>query len=215
MDRLRSKVSLTTTQGCDCNARFNTMNTPEQTPAQLVQSHIDEIIRLAPVEPVPAYIMGALEYTLETIIGRSPEARQWIENRISYAQKQPTPTRTDTELQASSLSQLRPIADAMKTYPYHTPEGIIQLVEQREYDELAELALKLANLRAEDMATIKDQNAMIRTLGNALALITEEYEDRRFQFGDEYLWQKHEGVNPLPTAFAALDAYELLKQEQP
>jgi hypothetical protein len=103
----------------------------------------------------------------------------------------------------------------MKTYPYHTPEGIIELVEQREYDELAELALKLANLRAEDKATIEDQNAMIRTLGNALALITEEYEDRRFQFGDEYLWQKHEGNNPLPTAFAALDAYELLKGKQP
>ena len=103
----------------------------------------------------------------------------------------------------------------MKTYPYHTPEGIIELVEQREYDELAELALKLANLRAEDMATIKDQNVMLRTLGNALALITEEYEDRRFQFGDEYLWQKHEGNNPLPTAFAALDAYELSKGEQP
>ena len=63
------------------------------TPQQLVQSHVDEISRLAPVEPVPAYIMGALEYSLETIISRSPEAREWIENRISYAQKQPTPTR--------------------------------------------------------------------------------------------------------------------------
>lgn len=92
-------------------------------------------------------------------------------------------------------------------------DQLIQLVEQREYDELAELALKLANLRAEDMATIKDQNVMLRTLGNALALITEEYEDRRFQFGDEYLWQKHEGENPLLTALAALDAYELLKKQ--
>jgi hypothetical protein len=64
-------------------------------------------------------------------------------------------------------------------------------------------------------ATIKDQTAMIRTLANALALITEEYEDRRSQFGDEYLWQKHEGNNPLPTAFAALEAYELSKGEQP
>ena len=98
----------------------------------------------------------------------------------------------------------------MKTYPYHTPEGIIELVEQQEYDEILKRSLQLANLRAEDMATI-------RTLANALALITEEYEDRRFQFGDEYLWQKHEGNNPLPTAFAALDAYELLKAkgEQP
>jgi hypothetical protein len=103
----------------------------------------------------------------------------------------------------------------MKTYPYHTPEGIIELVEQQEYDELAELALKLANLRAENMATIKDQNVMIITLANALALITEEYEDRRSQFGDEYLWQKHESGNPLPTAFAALDAYKLLKGKRP
>ena len=66
------------------------MNTPEE----LVELHVAEIIRLAPVEPVPAYIMGALEYSLEAIINRSPEARQWIENRISYAQKQPTPTLT-------------------------------------------------------------------------------------------------------------------------
>jgi hypothetical protein len=64
-------------------------------------------------------------------------------------------------------------------------------------------------------ATIKDPTVMIERLANALALITEEYEDRRFQFGDEYLWQKHEGENPLPTAFAALDAYELSKRDQP
>ena len=95
----------------------------------------------------------------------------------------------------------------MKTYPYMDGDRLIELVEQRDYDELAELALKLANLRAEDIG-------MIRTLANALALITEEYEDRRFQFGDQYLWQKHEGKNPLPTAFAALDAYELSKGEQ-
>jgi hypothetical protein len=103
----------------------------------------------------------------------------------------------------------------MKTYPYMDGEQLIQLVEQREYDELAELALQLANLRAEDMATIKAQSVMIEKLANALTLITEEYEDRRFQFGDEYLWQKHEGVNPLPTAFAALEAYELSKGDQP
>ena len=96
----------------------------------------------------------------------------------------------------------------MRTYPYMDGDRLSELVEQREYDKLAELALKLANLRAEDIG-------MIRTLANALALITEEYEDRRSQFGDEYLWQKHEGVNPLPTAFAALDAYELSKGEQP
>jgi hypothetical protein len=94
-------------------------------------------------------------------------------------------------------------------------DQLIQLVEQQEYDELAELALKLANLRAEDMATIKDQTVLIEKLANALTLITEEYEDRRFHFGDDRLWQKDEGVNPLPTAFAALNAYESLKGEQP
>jgi hypothetical protein len=82
----------------------------------------------------------------------------------------------------------------MKTYPYMNGDQLIQLVEQRDYDELAEIALKLAN---------------------ALALITEEYEDRKFQFGDDPLWQKHEGENPLPTAFAALEAYEFSKGEQP
>jgi hypothetical protein len=55
----------------------------------------------------------------------------------------------------------------MKTYPYMDGDQLIQLVERREYDELAELALKLANLRAEDMATIKEQTLMIEKLANA------------------------------------------------
>lgn len=42
----------------------------------------------------------------------------------------------------------------MKTYPYNTPDGIIELVEKREYEELLKLVHDLANLRAEDMATI-------------------------------------------------------------
>jgi chromatin segregation and condensation protein Rec8/ScpA/Scc1 (kleisin family) len=154
----------------------------------------------------------------------------------------------------------------MKTYPYQTPEGIIELVEKRELDQLLERLDKaeelireirddevnaqdeadkflrdhkpseLAKMRldnaellerlrerteshlaasARDVQTIQQQAVMIRTLANALTLITEEYEDRRFQFGDEYLWQKHEGSNPLPTAFAALDAYKLLTGKRP
>lgn len=50
----------------------------------------------------------------------------------------------------------------MKTYPYMEGDQLIQLVDVREYDELAELALKLANLRAEDMATIKEMREAIR-----------------------------------------------------
>jgi hypothetical protein len=30
-----------------------------------------------------------------------------------------------------------------------------------------------------------------------LALLWAEYEDRRFQFGDEYLWEKHEDVDAI------------------
>ena len=98
--------------------------------------------------------------------------------------------------------------ETMKTYPYMDGDQLIQLVEKREYNEILKLFLQLANLRAED-------DVMIGILANALALITEEYEDRRSQFGDEYLWQKHESGNPLPTAFAALDAYKLLKGKRP
>jgi hypothetical protein len=65
------------------------MNTPEQ----LVQKHVAEIKRLAVVEPVSNYIQGALQASLEIIISQNSHAREWIENAISYAQKQPTPKR--------------------------------------------------------------------------------------------------------------------------
>lgn len=48
----------------------------------------------------------------------------------------------------------------MKIYPYQTPEGIIELVEKREYDKLSLLAHELATLRAEDMA--RDSVKMIK-----------------------------------------------------
>ena len=58
----------------------------------------------------------------------------------------------------------------MKTYPYQTPDGIIELVEKQELDRMTFLAHDLASqvadfgalvdelamLRAEDMATIKE-----------------------------------------------------------
>jgi hypothetical protein len=64
---------------------------------------------------------------------------------------------------------------------------------------------------ARDVQVIQQQSILLEKLERALALIAEEYEDRRFQFGDEYLWQKHEGENPLPIAHSALEAYELQK----
>jgi len=63
------------------------------TPQQLVQQHVAEIKRLATTEPAPAYVQGALEYTLEAVIKQFPEAKQWLESRIEYSQSQPTPTR--------------------------------------------------------------------------------------------------------------------------
>lgn len=42
----------------------------------------------------------------------------------------------------------------MKIYPYQTQEGIIELVEKREYDGLSLLAHELATLRAEDIAKL-------------------------------------------------------------
>ena len=63
------------------------------TPQQLVQQHVAEIKRLAPVEPVPAYIMGALEYTLEAVIKSCPQARELIEQHIKCAKDYPAPTR--------------------------------------------------------------------------------------------------------------------------
>lgn len=59
----------------------------------------------------------------------------------------------------------------MKTYPYHMPEGIIELVEQREYDEILKISLQLANLRAEDMATIKELRESIKTAHDDLLKI--------------------------------------------
>lgn len=47
----------------------------------------------------------------------------------------------------------------MKTYPYQTPDGIIELVEKREYDELLKL-------RAEDIATINDLRIKIEIIND-------------------------------------------------
>ena len=44
----------------------------------------------------------------------------------------------------------------MKIYPYQDGDRLIELVEKREYDTITLLAHDLANLRAEDMATIND-----------------------------------------------------------
>jgi hypothetical protein len=105
----------------------------------------------------------------------------------------------------------------MKTYPYQDGDRLIQLVEKRELDQLVE---RLAEAReshlhasARDVQTIQRQSILLERLAGALASITEEYEDRKFQFGDDYLWVKHENVDALPNAFSALAAYESTNPE--
>lgn len=64
----------------------------------------------------------------------------------------------------------------MKTYPYHTPDGIIQLVEKRELDQLI---IRLADAReshlhasARDVQTIQRQAIMLEKFAKALGRCT-------------------------------------------
>ena len=89
----------------------------------------------------------------------------------------------------------------MKTYPYQTPEGIIQLVEKRELDQLLE---RLAEAReshlhasARDVQTIQRQSVMLERLAGALRDIAWIKETGQ----RDYSWTGD-------TAFAALSAYE-------
>jgi hypothetical protein len=61
----------------------------------------------------------------------------------------------------------------MKTYPYQTPEGIIELVEKREYDGMELLAHELATLRAEDMATINDLRKELQDAVNRMKAVSQ------------------------------------------
>lgn len=93
----------------------------------------------------------------------------------------------------------------MKTYPYHTPDGIIQLVEKRELDQLVE---RLADAReshlaasSRDVQTIQRQAILLERLARALkeiAWIKDGQRDYSLT-GD--------------IAFAALTAYESAKLE--
>lgn len=47
----------------------------------------------------------------------------------------------------------------------------------------------------------EDENSKLAsTVVDALRDLIAEYEDRQAQFGDDYLWQKHEDAETLPTA---------------
>lgn len=63
------------------------------TAQQLVDQNIEEVKRLAPIDPSPSYILGCLMVQLEFIIELYPQAREYVEQRIAYSETQPTPTR--------------------------------------------------------------------------------------------------------------------------
>lgn len=97
----------------------------------------------------------------------------------------------------------------MKTYPYHTPEGIIQLVEKRELDQLIE---RLAEAReshiaasARDVQTIQRQSVMMERLAGALRIIDEYPCD----FTSPELFYR----NARDQSRSALSAYESAKGE--
>jgi len=46
------------------------------------------------------------------------------------------------------------------------------------------------------------------TVADALRDLIEEYEDRKVQFGGNYLWQKYEDADTLPTARTALKLWD-------
>lgn len=69
---------------------------------------------------------------------------------------------------------------------------------------------------ARDVQTIQRQSVLLDRLATAFKSFMEEYEDRKCQFGSDYLWQKHEDVDAINRAKEALAAYESAKEgEQP
>lgn len=78
----------------------------------------------------------------------------------------------------------------MKTYPYHTPNGIIELVEKREYDKLQAASVELTRWQA-----------LARQLAQALATCQGFIEDAHI-IEAQWDWE------PIKEAKTALSAYE-------
>lgn len=81
----------------------------------------------------------------------------------------------------------------MKTYPYHTPNGIIELVEKREYDKLQAASVELTRWQA-----------LARQLAQALATCQGFIEDAHI-IEAQWDWE------PIKEAKTALAAYESAK----
>lgn len=89
----------------------------------------------------------------------------------------------------------------METYPYPSSDGIIYLVRKTEFDRLK---WELEEQRAE----LAKWQTLAGQLAEVFKVFIEQYEDRKCQFGSDYLWQKHEDVDAINRANQALAAYE-------
>ena len=97
----------------------------------------------------------------------------------------------------------------MKTYPYQTPEGIIQLVEKRELDQLLE---RLAEAReshlhasARDVQTIQRQAILLERLAGALRAVNSLGSDEFI--GSDKVWSDA-SVAAFHESITALAAHE-------
>jgi len=58
------------------------------------------------------------------------------------------------------------------------------------------------------LSPVAYNHLLASTVAEALRDLVEEYEDRKAQFGGDYLWEKHEDTDTLPTAQNALKRWD-------
>jgi len=85
----------------------------------------------------------------------------------------------------------------MRIFPYQNGDQLIELVEKREYDTITLLAHDLANLRAEDMATINDLRKELQAAVKRMEAIPVQELDR--------IWDDAPGGSPLVAIDAVRD----------
>lgn len=69
-----------------------------------------------------------------------------------------------------------------------------------QYKQLAEIGDKAMTESSEEIAELRER---VKVLESAFDTLLEEYDDRKAQFGDEFLWHKHEDKHGIEQAKAA------------
>lgn len=68
-------------------------------------------------------------------------------------------------------------------------------------------------MRERGLSPVASDPLLASAVADALRDLIEEYEDRKAQFGDYYLWQKHENADTLPTAKNVLKQWDTANAE--